>query len=138
MISLRLLLTLSGGIELLTGLLMLISPARAAALLLGEALDSIATVLARLFGAGVLAIGVACIKARDDVGSPAGLAVTIGITGYNLLAATVIIWAAAELGLGGLILWAAGIGHVVLGGLFVTALLARRSGFLSATDFPGW
>ena len=116
---------------------MLISPARAAALLLGEALDSIATVLARLFGAGVLAIGVACIKARDDVGSPAGLAVTIGITGYNLLAATVIIWAAAELGLGGLILWAAGIGHVVLGGLFVMALLARRSGFLSATDFPG-
>ncbi len=52
MMSLRLLLTLSGGIELLTGLLMLISPARAVALLLGGALDSIATVLARLFGAG--------------------------------------------------------------------------------------
>ena len=43
MMSLRLLLTVSGGIELLTGLLMLISPARAVSLLLGEALDSIAT-----------------------------------------------------------------------------------------------
>ena len=127
MMSLRLLLTVSGGIELLTGLLMLISPARAVSLLLGEALDSIATVLARLFGAGVFAIGVACLKARDDVGSLAGLAVSIGITGYNLLAATVIIWAAAELGLGGLILWAAGIGHAVLGGLFVSALVASGS-----------
>ncbi len=75
----------------------------------------------------MFAIGVACLKARDDVGSPAGLAVSIGITGYNLLAAMVIIWAAAELGLGGLILWAAGIGHAVLGGLFVSALVASSS-----------
>ena len=124
--SLRLLLTLSGGIELLTGLLILISPARVVSLLLGGALDSIATALAQLFGAAVFAIGVICLKARDDVGSPAGLAVSSGITCYNLLAAMVIIWAAAGLGLGGLILWTAGIGHVVLGGLFVSALASSR------------
>ena len=70
----------------------------------------------------MFAIGVACLKARDDVGSLANLAVSIGITGHNLPAAT-IIWAAGELGLGGLILWAAGIGHGVLGGLFVPALV---------------
>ncbi len=122
--SLRLLLTLSGGIELLTGLLVLISPATAVALLLGGALDSIAAVLARLCGAGMFALGLACLRARDDVGNPAGLAVSIGITSYNVLAAVVIIWAAAGLGLGGLILWAAGITHAVLGGLFVSALVA--------------
>lgn len=44
----------------------------------------------------------------------------------DLLAAVVIIWAAAGLGLGGLILWAAGIGHAVLGALFVSALVVSR------------
>jgi hypothetical protein len=74
----------------------------------------------------VFALGLACLKARDDVGSPAGLAVSIGKTGYNLLAAAVIIWAAAGLGLGGLLLWAAGIGHAVLGALFVAGLIQAR------------
>src|SRR2546421_1471249 len=78
--SLRLLLTLSGGIEILTGVLTLISPATSVSLLLGGPTDAIAAVLARLFGAGVFALGLACLKARDDVGSAAGLAVSIGIT----------------------------------------------------------
>jgi len=33
----------------------------------------------------------ACLKARDDVQSPVGLAVSIGITSYNVLAAVVMI-----------------------------------------------
>jgi hypothetical protein len=124
--SLKFLLTLSGLLEALVGVLTLISPATAISLLLGVPVDPIAAVLTRLFGAGVFALGLACLKARDDLGSPAGLAVSIGITSYNLLAAVVIIWAAAGLGLGGLILWAAGIGHAVLGALFVSALAASR------------
>lgn len=122
--SLRLLLTLSGGIEMLTGLLLLISPATVVSLLLGGPLDSIATVLARLFGAGLFALGLACLKARDDTQSAAGLAVSIGITCYNVLAAVLIVWAAAGLGLGGVLLWAAGIGHAGFGVLFVSALVA--------------
>jgi hypothetical protein len=43
-----------------------------------------------------------------------------------MMAVVVIIWAAAGLGLGGLILWAAGIGHAVLGALFVVALAQAR------------
>jgi hypothetical protein len=42
------------------------------------------------------------------------------------LAAVVLIWAAAGLGLGGLLLWGAGIGHAVLGALFVAALVGAR------------
>jgi hypothetical protein len=52
--------------------------------------------------------------------------VSIGITAYNILAAVVLIWAAAGLSLGGVLLWAAGIGHAVLGGLFVAALMGTR------------
>lgn len=124
--SLRLLLTLSGGIEALVGVLTLISPATVVALLLGGPTDSIAAVLTRLFGAGVFALGLACLRARDDVGSTAGLAVTIGITSYNVLAAVLLVWAAGSVGLGGLMLWAAGLVHAVLGGLFVRALVVFR------------
>ena len=124
--SLRLLLILSGGLEILAGLPALITPAPVVSLLLGMPVDPIAVVLARLFGAGVFALGLACLKARNDVGSPAGLAVSIGITAYNVLAAVVILWAAAGLGLGGLLLWGAGIGHAVLGVAFISALVTTR------------
>jgi hypothetical protein len=120
--SLRLLLTFSGGLEILAGSAALIIPATVVSLLLGSSLDSIGAVLARLFCAGVFALGLACLKARDHAGTPAGLAVSVGITSYNVLAAVVLFWTAAGSGLGGLLLWGAGIGHAVLGALFVSAL----------------
>ena len=123
--SLKLLLPLAGGLEILTGSAALIIPAPMVSLLLGVSMDPIASVLARLFGAGVFALGLACLRVRDYVGSPAGVAVSIGITAYNVLAAVVLIWAAAGLGLGGLLLWGAGIGHATLGALFVLALFKR-------------
>lgn len=123
--SLKLLLTLAGGLEILAGSAALIIPAPMVSLLLGASMDPIASVLARLFGAGVFALGLACLKARRDVGSPAGVAVSIGITAYNILAAVVLIWAAAGLGLGGLLLWGAGIGHAALGALLASALFKR-------------
>jgi hypothetical protein len=54
------------------------------------------------------------------------VALSIGITAYNLLAAVVLLWAAAGLGLGGLLLWAAGFGHAALGALFISALVTSR------------
>ena len=124
--SLRLLLTLCGGLEILAGLLALIAPGPLLSLLLGGPGDSISSVVARLFGAGVFALGLACLKARHDVGSPAGLAVSLGITAYNVLAAVVLLWTAAGSGLGGLLLWGAGIAHAALGALLVSALVASR------------
>lgn len=123
--SLRLLLSLAGGLEILAGSAALIIPAPVVSLLFGVSMDPIASILARLFGAGMFALGLACLKARDDAGSPAGVAVSIGITAYNVLAAVVLILTAAGLGLGGLLLWGAGIGHAVLGALFVLALFKR-------------
>jgi len=124
--SLRLLLTISGGLEALVGVLTLISPAILTDVLTGGPADAGTIVLARLFGAGVFALGLACLKARDDVRSPAGLAVSLGITAYNILAAVVLFWAAAASGLSGLLLWSAGIGHAALGALFVSALVTVK------------
>jgi hypothetical protein len=123
---LRLLLTLCGGLEILAGVAALIIPGPMLSLLLGGPVDPIASVLARLFGAGVFALGLACLKARSDVASPAGLAVSLGITAYNFLAAVVLLWTAAESGLGGTLLWAAGVGHAALGLLFVSAIVKSR------------
>ena len=124
--SLRLLLTISGGLEALVGVLTLISPAILTDVLTGGPADAGTIVLARLFGAGVFALGCACLKARDDVRSPAGLAVSLGIAAYNILAAVVLLWTAAGSGLGGLLLWGAGIAHAALGALFVSAIVKSR------------
>jgi hypothetical protein len=123
---LRLLLNLCGGLEILAGLTAMIAPGPLLSLLLGGPGDPISSVVARLFGAGVFALGLACLKARDDVRSPAGLAVSVGITSYNVLAAVVLLWTAAGSGLGGLLLWGAGIAHAALGALFVSALVTSR------------
>ena len=78
--SLRLLLTISGGLELLAGFAALIAPGPLLSLLLGGPADPISLVVARLFGAGVFALGLACLKARHVVGSPTVLAVSLGNT----------------------------------------------------------
>jgi hypothetical protein len=114
------------GLEILAGLTALIAPGPLLSLLLEGPGDPISSIMAQLFGAGVFALGLACLKARHDVASPAGLAVSLGITAYNLLAAAVLCWTAAASGLGGLLLWGARILHAALGALFVPALVALR------------
>jgi hypothetical protein len=64
--SLILLLTLSGCLEILAGVAALIMPGPLLSLLLGGPGNPIASVVARLFGAGVFALGLACLKARHD------------------------------------------------------------------------
>jgi hypothetical protein len=53
---------------------------------------------------GVFSLGLACLNAHGDIQSPAGLAVRIGITSYNVPAAVAIIWTATGSGLGSLLL----------------------------------
>ena len=51
---------------------------------------------------------------------------SIGITSYNVLAAVVIILTATESGLGGLLLWGAGIVPAVFDVLFLAVLAGTR------------
>lgn len=126
--SLRFLLILSGGLEALVGVLVIFVPATVVTSLLGSPLDLVSIALARLFGVGIFSLGLACLKARDDLGTPAGVAVSLGITSYNVLAAIVLVWMAMSLNLGGPLLWAAGLSHAVLGVLFVHSLIVEKNG----------
>ena len=66
------------------------------------------------------------MKARDDVQSSAGPAISIwGIT-YNVPPAAVIIQTATGSDLGGLLLWETGIVHSVFGVLFLAVLAGTK------------
>ena len=124
--SLRFLLTLSGSLEALVGVLALLVPAVPLSVLFGAPAEPVASAVTRLFGAAIFSLGFACIAARDNVDSAAGLALCKGMTGYNLLAAGVLVWIGNGLGLGSLLVWAAAGGHAALGGCFVAALMRSR------------
>ena len=118
---LRLLMIVSGGFEVLFGLSTLLAPD----LLIGSlgAQPNASTVfLARILGAATLALGIAALLARDQLETKGGLAAAYGLTLYNVLAACLILWTVAAVGLGGAALWGAGLFHAVMGALFVYAL----------------
>lgn len=119
-----LLLTLSGGLEAIGGILTLVAPALAVDVLTGRPADLMAIVWARFFGAGMFSLGLVCLSARTHASTPAGIAVVYGITAYNVLAASLLFWAIASVGLGGGLLLAAAFTHAVFGLLFLRALMA--------------
>jgi len=113
-----------GGI----GLVLLILPSVPIALLLGidQALPETIFV-ARLAGAALLAIGVACWLARYDPGRSAPLGLLTGVLIYDVSAATLLAYAALVLSMVGLVLWPAVVLHAVLGIWCIVCLAAKRS-----------
>jgi len=125
--SLKVLLILSGALEASAGALTVVVPPLVVGVLLGVPPDAMGVVLSRFFGAGILSLGSAALLAQNNATSPAGLGVAYAMTCYNVLAAVLLIWTVAIVGLGGLILWAAGLGHAVMGLLFAKALITLRN-----------
>lgn len=123
---LKTLLIWSGSLEASTGALTVIVPTLIVGVLLDAPPDRMSTVLGRFFGAGILSLGSAALLARNHVTSPAGLGVAYALTWYNVLAAVLLIWTVSIVGLGGLILWLAALGHAVMGLLFTKALVTLR------------
>jgi hypothetical protein len=66
---------------------------------------------------------VAALFARDYVDTKGGLAAAYGLALYNVLAGGLILWSGAVTGLGGAMLWGAGLFHAFVGLLFVYALV---------------
>ncbi len=121
---LRLLMIVSGGFEALFGAsAILATPMLIGAL--GTGADPSAIFFARVLGAATLGIGIAALLARNALKTAGGLAAAYGLTLYNVLAACLIIWTAAIVGLGGAPLWGAGLFHAVIGVLFVFAIVQR-------------
>jgi hypothetical protein len=112
----KLLLTITAIVEALAGFTLLLVPTVAASALLGVPLNTPGgLVTARIAGAALMALAVACWRARDaERGSPAG-GVVAAMLFYNFAAAMVLVYAGIRLELHSLLLWPTLVLHVALG-----------------------
>jgi hypothetical protein len=121
------LLIVTAGIEAATGLALLGLPLLVASLLLGASLDMpAALVVARVTGAALLALGVACWMARNDGKSRAAAGVVTAMLLYNVAAVSVFLYASIGLALSGIGLWPAILLHAALAAWCVACLRTRR------------
>jgi hypothetical protein len=110
------------------GLGLIALPSRVAWLLLGSALDSaVALTVARVAGVALLALGVACWLARDDVQSRAAAGIVSAMSIYNAGAGAVLVYAALGAGLSSFVLWPTAILHVGLAAWCLGSLARRNS-----------
>ncbi len=115
-------------IEAATGFGLLAAPAVLAQLLLGGTLDTPAALtVARVAGAGLLGLGIACWLASRDTGSRAARGVVGAMAFYNVVAVGILAFAGIGYGLRGVALWPAVILHAVMT-VWCVACLRRKSG----------
>jgi hypothetical protein len=111
----KFLLVITAALESLTGIALLLAPSAVTGLLLGASLDGpAAAVVARVGGAGLLALGTACWFSRNYGTSPAACGLVVAMTLYNVAAVLVLTHAGAALGLAGIMLWPAVILHAAM------------------------
>jgi hypothetical protein len=109
------------------GFLLLIVPLFPLALLLGvDHASAEVTVCARIAGAALLALGVACWLGRFDQQSSSQFGLLSGILIYDVTAAALLAYAGLVLSLVGLVLWPAVVLHVALAIWCVVCLTVKR------------
>jgi hypothetical protein len=108
------------------GLLLLTLPSVPLWLLLGvEQASPEAIFVARVTGAALVAIGVACWLGRNDKPGPAQLGLIAGVLVYGAAAAVILAYTGLSVGLAGIVLWPAVVLHAVLAAWCVVCLLAK-------------
>jgi len=108
------LLVVTAAVEAATGLALLFSPPLVAAFLLGASLDTPGLVVARMAGAALLTLSVACWLARNDAQSRAARGLLAAMLLYNAAAVAVLAQAGIGLGVIGTGLWPAVVLHAAL------------------------
>ena len=112
----KLLLIISAVFEALVGASLLILPTFTTSTLLGVALDSPAGfVAARIAGAALVALAIACWNARDGERAGPALGVVTAMLFYNFAALAVLVWAGIRLELRSPMLWPTIVLHLALG-----------------------
>ena len=102
-------------IEVGAGLALLCFPSTTAELLVGLPLDTPAALtVARVCGAGLLSLGVACWLARGDIQSRAARGLIVAMLLYNVAVAVILIFASLGFGLHGVALQPAVVLHSVM------------------------
>src|SRR2546429_2367053 len=118
--------TLPAIIEGARGLVLTAIPAIVVRLLLGAEIFGASIPLSRVAGAALLALGVACLLARDDTQSRAAGGLVVAMLIYNIAATAVLAFAGIGLGLHGVALWPAVVLHAAMG-VWCGACLRRSS-----------
>jgi hypothetical protein len=131
---LRVLLTVTAVLEAAMGLALLASPSVPVALLLGTPLDGAAApTVARLAGAALLVLGLACWLARAGGPSRAGRGLIAAMLLYNVAAAALLLLARFGQGLSGFGLLPGVILHTALGAWCLAVLRSEDAGTTEST-----
>lgn len=121
------LLSVTAAVETATGLALLGLPSLVASLLLGASLDTSAgLVVARMTGAALLSLGIACWLARNDEKNRAAVGLVTAMLLYNVAAVSVLVYAGIGLGLTGVGLWPAVVLHVALAVWCIACLRTKK------------
>ncbi len=109
------LLVVTALLEAVTGVALMVAPAPPVLLLPGAALDTTGRLLvARVAGASLLALGLACWLARNDGRSRAARGLVAAMLLYNVMAVAVFIYAGLGLKLSAIGLWPAVVLYLAL------------------------
>ncbi len=123
----KILLTMTASVEAGTGLTLLVAPSALALILLGSPLDSMAgLVIGRVLGAALMALGVACWIARDDVRSRTAVGLVRAMLLYNVAVVLVLGYACFALRLSGLGSWPAITLHSLMAAWCIACLRLAR------------
>jgi hypothetical protein len=112
----KLLLMIAAVLEAATGLVLLVLPTVGVSLLLGVSLDTPAgLVAARIAGAALVALAIACWQARNGERGRPATGVVEALLFYNFAATIVLVHAGTRLDLHSVLLWPAIVLHICLG-----------------------
>jgi len=111
-----------------TGLALGLSPSTPVAILIGASLDSPAGLpVARIAGAALFSLAVACWPARDDGQSRAARGLVTALLLYNVAAVGVFVYASTGLEMTGIGLWPAVLLHTALAVWCLVCLRSTRT-----------
>lgn len=123
----RLLLSVTGVVEAATGVALLMAPTLLIEVLLGAEPDTAAGMMvARVAGAAVLSLAVACWLARDDLAVSAARGLVTAMLIYNFAVVAIFILGWLRHGIAGIALWPVVAAHLALGVWCAACLASTR------------